>query len=603
MLRVDYIKIENFKIFDELIIKLEHPTLIIGPNNSGKTSIIQAFVLWNLAVRLWQERKVKNNKKSLERGIGLNRLEITQIPTKTINFLFTHTRTQHSKNQKIRISISVGLFFENKIKECEIHFYHYNPDLIYCIPSDETLKNTELLKYAASIEVNLLYPMSGIETSENLLQLGAIKKFIGRGQTASVLRNICWYLYENSKEKWERLKKLMKKLFDIELGIPQFVESDGTIQLNYSYKEKTAESKRNISHVLDIMQAGRGQNQVLLLLAYILNYENSILLIDEPDAHLEMLRRAQIFDVLKNISQEQNCQLIVVTHSESLLNEEAKVVFLIDGKNVDVENKNDYRFIKDSLLNYGIEHYYKARIFKRILYLEGSTDKDMLAVFAKKLNHPVLNILEDRIFVYYTQNIVNESTLENEIERKSGYFRSAKSHFQAIQKCVSEIRGIGIFDNDNKNRKSEITENFATLYWKNYELENYFIFPETIIRFAKKYYKNLEKYVMMPNRKIENLEKCIEANFLLPIFESEKEISEWKNLGQSLKRKYFMKMSSDKKASELLENTLKKFAESEGESILLNKGKYYLLIDFLSLDEIDEEIIEKLNKMNEYLSV
>ena len=43
-----YVEIENFKTFSNKIkIELSHPAVIIGPNNSGKTSVIQALSLWD----------------------------------------------------------------------------------------------------------------------------------------------------------------------------------------------------------------------------------------------------------------------------------------------------------------------------------------------------------------------------------------------------------------------------------------------------------------------------------------------------------------------------------------------------------------------------
>ena len=54
MIAYSYIKIENFKIFgDSITIPLNNPTVLIGPNNAGKTSVIQALALWSWAVRSW----------------------------------------------------------------------------------------------------------------------------------------------------------------------------------------------------------------------------------------------------------------------------------------------------------------------------------------------------------------------------------------------------------------------------------------------------------------------------------------------------------------------------------------------------------------------
>lgn len=41
-----YLEIENFKRFgDKQRIELDHPAVLIGPNNCGKTSAIQALAL------------------------------------------------------------------------------------------------------------------------------------------------------------------------------------------------------------------------------------------------------------------------------------------------------------------------------------------------------------------------------------------------------------------------------------------------------------------------------------------------------------------------------------------------------------------------------
>ena len=41
-----YVRIENFKRFgDGQQIELDHPAVLIGPNNCGKTSAIQALAL------------------------------------------------------------------------------------------------------------------------------------------------------------------------------------------------------------------------------------------------------------------------------------------------------------------------------------------------------------------------------------------------------------------------------------------------------------------------------------------------------------------------------------------------------------------------------
>jgi AAA15 family ATPase/GTPase len=52
------IKIKNFKVLEETDwLPLEGNVVFVGPNNSGKTTALQAFALWNYGVQKWIERR------------------------------------------------------------------------------------------------------------------------------------------------------------------------------------------------------------------------------------------------------------------------------------------------------------------------------------------------------------------------------------------------------------------------------------------------------------------------------------------------------------------------------------------------------------------
>ena len=65
--------------------------------------------------------------------------------------------------------------------------------------------------------------------------------------------------------------------------------------------------------------------QVLLLLAYLYdNAANTVFLLDEPDAHLEILRQRQIYHRINEVAEKRNAQIISASHSEVLLGEAAQ---------------------------------------------------------------------------------------------------------------------------------------------------------------------------------------------------------------------------------------------------------------------------------------
>ncbi|RKZ92945.1 MAG: hypothetical protein DRR19_02760 [Candidatus Parabeggiatoa sp. nov. 1] len=71
---------------------------------------------------------------------------------------------------------------------------------------------------------------------------------------------------------------------------------------------------------------------------------------------------------------------------------------LLDGEAINLSKTLP---IKNALQNFGLEHYYKAKITQTILYVEGSTDIEMLKAFAEWLDHPAKTVLTDKLNYYY----------------------------------------------------------------------------------------------------------------------------------------------------------------------------------------------------------
>jgi predicted ATPase len=75
--------------------------------------------------------------------------------------------------------------------------------------------------------------------------------------------------------------------------------------------------------LLDLSSTGRGLQQTLLLLAHLYANPKTVLLLDEPDAHLEVLRQRQTCQLLTEVAARQGSQIIAASHSEIVLNEAA----------------------------------------------------------------------------------------------------------------------------------------------------------------------------------------------------------------------------------------------------------------------------------------
>ena len=144
-------------------------------------------------------------------------------------------------------------------------------------------------------------------------------------------------------------------------------------------------------------------------------------MVDEPDAHLEILRQKQVYVLLRDIAAENKSQVIIVTHSEVILDEalDNNLTHLVDGITDDIAQKSD---IRNSLKHFGASHYVKARERGYVLYVEGGTDIDMLRALAERTQHPVKDIWDERINTFYVQNNYPEASTDSELERVEGGF-------------------------------------------------------------------------------------------------------------------------------------------------------------------------------------
>lgn len=592
---IRYISLENFKSFDNLNdLQLAQPSVIIGPNNSGKTTILQALALWNQGVKNWYQEK-KNIRIQKSAGVGLNRLLITQVPVKEVKYFWNNIKTKQGKNN-IEIKITVGLLFNNKIEACTLILKYYNSEVVYMYPAEETMEIEGLLEYAASLDVKILYPMSGITNQEVLLQKGAIDTYIGQGKTSEILVNLCYKIYEASPKDWLRVTALMNDLFDVQLQIPLFIEANGTVELKYN----TPLIKGKLNG-LDISLSGRGQQEMLLLISYLFYNKNGILLLDEPDAHLELLRQRQVFALLKHLAEENGNQIIIATHSEVISNEAQDNITLIVGNQIIDLTHNPSEQIRAFIKQYGIEHFYKAKLKKSVIYIEGSTDIDMLAAFAKKLKHPCQAIFERTFYYFYTQDNEDEfQGLEADLARITvDNYRQTHvhwHHFKVMKNAVPDLKGIAIFDSDGKNKTDEIEikKDFALVFWKKYELENYFITPTVVFNYIKDNQNDARILV--------NFEKIWDLFVLENLFNNRQQAyNSYMQLDKPLREYQFEQLFSNKKASLFLENYFNVLAQQTNTPILLRKGSFYKLIPYLEIENIDKEISEKLNLIQTYL--
>lgn len=576
------LEIENFKRFGERQrIELDHPAVLIGPNNSGKTTVLQAIVLWSQAVQAWWDANGADS--SGERpSVALNRLAIVSVPVVRTRHFFRDLVVRRG-NRSVAFRITAGVEREGRVEPVGMRFRNYGEDLVYCFPDEATKEKPDLLRFAAGLKVDLLYPQSGLKMEEPVLQPRRIRALLGEGQTAPVLRNHCLTVYEESPSDWKEIVDLMARLFLVELGDPRET-ARGLLALEYR--------QQGAKGPLDLSLAGRGMQQMLLLFTALYGARGRLLLVDEPDAHLEILRQRQAYVLLREVAARRDSQIVMVTHSETILREalDRNLTFLLRGS---ADNLADRREITDALHHYGAEHYVRARERGYVLYVEGRTDLDLLRALAERLEHPVRDCWDERINAFHVRDNHPEADLDSELERvEGGYGVTPPRHFFAVRGMVPGLRGLAILDRNGRSPADSDEGGLRIAYWQRYEIENYFISPELLERYAL---SRTERSTLFDGYGTE-VTSVLAALIEERIFTGRPEaLTAWKSADPRFRRVLWEAETRQTKLSDFAEEFFRRLAERTGQTMLLRKGDFHELIPIVPREAIPQEVGEKLD--------
>ncbi len=550
------LKIRNFKLFDEVELELGDRVVMIGPNNAGKTTALQALALWDVGVRRWVEKRGTGKIPKKRSGVTINRRDLMGVPVPTANLLWRdlHVRSGKRVDGKPRTeNILIDIVVEGAGWTCGLEFDYANEESFYCRPlRTDDGNRMEVPEQVKDVHIAYLPPMSGLAAMEDRLDPGAINVRLGEGRTAEVLRNLCYQVLtgKDGAARWTAIVERMQKLFGCTLEAPEYIAERGAIRMSY-------QDRNGIT--LDISASGRGQQQTLLLLAHMSANPGSVLLLDEPDAHLEILRQRQIYQVLSEIADGTNSQIIAASHSEVILNEAADRDILIAfvGKPHRIDDRGS-QAVK-ALKEIGFEHYLLAEERGWVLYLEGSTDLAILLALARKLDHPAQALLESP----YMHYVANQP-------------RKAQEHFYGVREAKPDLVGIAIYDRLDQDLPDD--PNLAQRMWRKREIENYLCRREVLETYAAAEGARQMGELFGSAWRTTMRETIDELEQALVTLDSP---SPWSD--------------NIKASSEFLDKLFKKFYEKQKLPNLMSKTDYHRLAEYIVPDAIDEEVREFLD--------
>jgi len=548
--------IRNFKLFGDVDLELGDRVVLIGPNNAGKTTVLQALALWDIGLKRWLEKRGTGSVLTKRPGVTINRRDLIAVPVPAANLLWRdlHVRSGSRTDGKTRTeNVLIKIQVDGINWSCGLEFDYANEESFYCRPlrldDDQRMPIPES---AATVRIAYLPPMSGLAANETRLDRGAINVRLGEGRTAEVLRNLCYQIIESKDgaAKWREIAGCIESLFGSRLDKPQYVSERGEVTMAYRTRDKVR---------LDLSASGRGQQQTLLLLAHMTANPDSVLLLDEPDAHLEILRQRQIYHLLSKTAEHTGSQIIAASHSEVILNEAADrdVLIAFVGRPHQINDRGSQ--VAKALKEIGFEHYLQAEEKGWVLYLEGSTDLAILLELARRLEHPAADILESP-YVHYVANQPMK----------------AQAHFYGVREAKPNLLGLAIYDRLDHDPPND--PNLTQLMWRRREIESYLCQREVLLKFAaaagRQYIGELfsDAWRSSMEHSITDIERALST------------------LGEPSPWGPDIKVSED-----FLDPVFKHFYKSLQLPNLMTKTYYHRLTDHIAPEAIDTEVREKLD--------
>jgi predicted ATPase len=455
---ISKVSIKRFKKLDIEELILPDHIVLAGPNNTGKTTVLQALAAWALTLNRWLAQNEFHRRGGQYQRAPIARQDFYAVPLRDYDLLFKDR--VRDRGAEIRVVGKAGW-------DVTMEIWSNTSEQVFVRPRTTCLP--EHLR-AANTDFTFVPPMTGLSTEEPVYQAPMLTRLLGQGKPGEVLRNVLVEAERNEKA-WDALTKSIEKLFNYKLLVP---DARGA-SINAEYQTSPEEDAPRF----DIASAGSGFQQVLMLLALLHTRPGSVLLLDEPDAHLHVLLQDAIYAELREVAAASGSQLIIATHSEVVLNTvEPKEVCVLLNQPKFLGSTTDRDTLLKALGALDNVDLMLAEMSPGVLYVEDYTDLDVLRAFAKVLEHSAYECLLAKT-VYWRKTVVQPVPGCDGIK--------ARDHYKCIQMVKPDLPGLQLVDGDgvHEMQSSPITgAGLQTLRWERYEIESYLVHPDALARYV-----------------------------------------------------------------------------------------------------------------------
>lgn len=323
------ITIDRFKSIQHAELNLGRVNVLVGANNSGKSSILQAIQFATSVAQTSQfNALVPKFKSNNELATSVYPDQLIYSPVQDPYTLATGGVLKEDEAQAICVSFDDdngntvrAAFRKGKNKNISANF-----------------RGKEIGSKLLSLEnpFCMYVPgLAGVPFEEEIRPIGIVRRISAKGDSNTVFRNVLYQL--STGENWEYFVQDIQSIFTgIQISIEAKAESDGHINVKFRFSED--------AEFLPIDLAGTGVLQAIQIAAYVNYFKPQLLLLDEPDSHLHPDNQRLLASMMLQLAERDETTIIISTHSRHLmaaLRDDA-VFFLMKNGNVEASRFDHY---------------------------------------------------------------------------------------------------------------------------------------------------------------------------------------------------------------------------------------------------------------------
>jgi predicted ATPase len=358
-LHITSVRFSHYKAFSSFAVHLQEFNVLVGPNNSGKSTVVGAF-------RILHEGLKKARAKSPERievdgvvTLGY-KLNIEELPVASENIFHNYDESQAA-------TVAFKLSNDSVLK---LYFPERRVCLMVAEPKSGEVRAPRDFRASFDVDVAFVPILGPVDQREPLYAKEAARLALMTSGASRNFRNI-WYHYPEEFDKFRALVQTTWPGMDIEQ--PE-VGGDGRQLYMFCPEER---------YPREICWSGYGFQVWCQMLTFIVKASQaSLLVIDEPDIYLHSDLQRQLIALLRELGPD----ILIATHSTEIIAEcEPTNLLNINKRKTAASRVKDVSQLKrvfaalGSNLNPTLTQLAKTR---RVVFVEG-LDFQLLSAFAR----------------------------------------------------------------------------------------------------------------------------------------------------------------------------------------------------------------------------